>query len=71
MEESKVSKKFLAVIGFAGSALLTIFSGIFALISLSALVVSVIEKDLLSVLACVAAGVISWIMWSVRKDTLV
>lgn len=71
MEESKVSKKFLAVIGFAGSVLLTIFSGIFAMISLSALVVSVIEKDLLSVLACVAAGVISWIMWSVRKDTLV
>ncbi len=71
MEESKVSKKFLAVIGFAGSVLLTIFSGIFAMISLSALVVSVIEKDLLSVLACVAAGVISWITWSVRKDTLV
>lgn len=71
MEESKVSKKFLAVIGFAGSVLLTIFSGIFAMISLSALVVSVIEKDLLSILACVAAGVISWIMWSVRKDTLV
>ena len=71
MEESKVSKKFLAVIGFAGSVLLTIFSGIFAMISLSALVISVIEKDLLSVLACVAAGVISWIMWSVRKDTLV
>lgn len=71
MEESKVSKKFLAVIGFAGSVLLTIFSGIFAMISLSALVVSVIEKDLLSVLACVAAGVISWIMWSVRRDTLV
>lgn len=71
MEESKVSKKFLVVIGFAGSVLLTIFSGIFAMISLSALVVSVIEKDLLSVLACVAAGVISWIMWSVRKDTLV
>lgn len=71
MEESKVSKKFLAVVGFAGSVLLTIFSGIFAMISLSALIVSVIEKDLLSVLACVAAGVISWIMWSVRKDTLV
>lgn len=71
MEESKVSKKFLAVIGFAGSVLLTIFSGIFAMISLSALVISVIEKDLLSVLACVAAGVISWIMWSIRKDTLV
>lgn len=71
MEESKVSKKFLVVIGFAGSLLLTVFSGIFAMISLSALVVSVIEKDLLSVFACVAAGVISWITWSVRKDTLV
>lgn len=71
MEESKVSKKFLVIIGFAGSLLLTVFSGIFAMISLSALVISVIEKDLLSVLACVAAGVISWIMWSVRKDTLV
>ena len=71
MEESKVSKKFLAIIGYAGSLLLLTFSGVFAMIALFALVLSVVEKDLLSVLACVAAGVISWIMWSVRKDTLV
>lgn len=66
-----VSKTFLKVIGFAGSVLLTIFSGVFAMVSLSALVVSVIEKDFFSVIACLASGVIAWVLWDIRKDTLV
>lgn len=71
MNESKVSKSFLKVIGYAGYLLLVTFSAIFAMISLFAFVLSIIEKDILSVLACVAAGIIASIMWSVRKDTLV
>ena len=69
--ESMVSKTFLKVIGFAGSVLLTIFSGLFALISLSCLVLSIIDKDVISVIGCLASGFIAWVMWSIRKDTLV
>lgn len=71
MEKSIVSKALLKVIGFAGSLFLTILSGIFALMALSALFMSVIEKDFVSVIGCVASGIIAWILWSVRKDTLI
>ena len=69
--DSMVSKTFMKVIGFAGCVLLTTFAGIFAMVSLSALVVSIIEKDLFSVMAAIAAGIITKILWDVRKDTLV
>lgn len=65
------SKTFLKAIGFAGSLLLTLFAGLFAMVSLSAFVVSIIEQDLFSVMASAAAGFIAWMMWSIRKDTLV
>ena len=71
MEDSKVSKGFIKALGYAGYILMTIFSGIFAMISVFALALSVIEKNFLSVLACVFAGAIALILWSVRKDTLV
>ena len=71
MNESKVSKSFLTALGFGGYILMTIFSAIFAMLSLFALVLSIIEKDILSVVACIAAGIIAKVMWSIRKDTLV
>ena len=69
--DSMVSKTFMKVIGFAGCVLLTTFAGIFAMVSLSALIVSIIEKDLFSVMACIVAAIITKILWDVRKDTLV
>ena len=69
--DSMVSKTFMKVIGFAGCALLTTFAGIFAMVSLAALVVSIVEKDLFSVMAAIVAGIITKILWDVRKDTLV
>ena len=57
-------------IGFGVSLFLTICSGIFALISLSALVISIIEKDLFSVIASVFAGFVAFIIWDVRRDLL-
>lgn len=69
--EKMVSKTFLKVVGIAGSVLMTIFAGMFAMISLSALLVSVIEKDFFSVVASAAAGFIAWMFWSIRKDTLI
>ena len=69
--DSMVSKTFMKVIGFAGCVLLTTFAGIFAMVSLSAFVVSIVEKDLFSVMACIVAAIITMILWDVRKDTLV
>lgn len=61
----------MKLIGFAGSILLTIFAGIFAMMSLSALFLSIIEKDPISVMGCIASGIVAWILWDIRKDTLV
>lgn len=69
--KTKTLNLIITVLGYFGSLLLTVFSGLFAMISLSALVLSIIEKDLLSVVACGAAGFIAWMMWDIRKDTLV
>lgn len=66
-----VSKTFVKVLGIAGSILITIFAGLFAMISLSALFASIINMSLLSVVASAAAGFVAWILWSIRKDTLV
>ena len=66
-----VSKTFLKVIGFAGSLMLTIFAGIFALVSISCLCMSVIEADVICAIGCMASAFIAWMMWSIRKDTLV
>lgn len=69
--EQMVSKTFLKVIGFFGSMLLTLFAGVLAMVSLSALIMSITEKDFFSVIACVASGFLAWMFWSIRKDTLV
>lgn len=69
--KAKAKEAFIKTIGFAGCVLLTTFAGIFAMMSLSAFVVSIIEKDIFSVMACVIAAVIAKILWDVRKDTLV
>lgn len=66
-----VSKTFLKVIGFMGYIFLTLMSGVFAMISLFALVLSVVDKCVVSVMGSIAAGLIAIFMWSVRKDTLV
>lgn len=68
--ESMVSKTFMKVVGILGCLFLTVMSGIFAMLSLFALVLSIVDKDIVSVMGSVAAGLIAWIMWSVRKDTL-
>ena len=65
-----VSKTFMKVIGFFGCLFLTIFSGIFAMVSMSCLVMSVIEGDILTAILSVFAGFVAWMLWSIRKDTL-
>ena len=64
-------KALVKVLSVAGSLLLTIFAGIFGMIAISALVMSIIEASLFNMIGCIAAGFIAWMMWSVRKDVLV
>ncbi len=68
MNTSMVSKTFMKVISFAASLYMTIMAGIFALLSISCLVMSIIEKDFFTTSASAALGFISYACWSVRKD---
>lgn len=62
---------FIKVLGFVGSIFLTIMAGVLAMLSLFALVMSVVDKEFVSIIGCIGAGVAAWILWSIRKDTLV
>ena len=66
-----VSKTFIKAVGIGASILLTLFVCLFAMASLSCLVMSVIQKDILSVILAAFCGFTAWMIWSVRKDTLV
>lgn len=61
---------FLKIMGFLGSALLTIFAGIFGLMTVAALVDSIIDPSVFSVIGCAGCAVVAWILWSIRKHTL-
>lgn len=69
--ESMVSKTFMKVIGFAGSVLLTIFAGMFAMVGIVALIASIVEPDIIGFIGCVGFAFCAWVCWSVRKCTLV
>lgn len=71
MEKTMASKAFMKAIGFAGCLLLTVFAGMFAMTALGLMVVSVVEGDLFTAVASAVCGVIAWMMWNIRKDTLV
>ena len=66
--ESMVSKTFMKVMSFAASLFMTIMAGIFGLLSISCLVMSIIEKDLFTASASAATGFIAYALWSVRRD---
>jgi hypothetical protein len=68
--ETKVTKLAYKIICFMSSLLLTLLAGVFAFMSLSAFFLSIIEKDLVSVIGCVVAGFLAWVTWSVRRDLL-
>lgn len=68
--ESMVSKTFLKVIGFFGSLFLTLCAGLWGMVSLCALFLSIIEGDLMNVIGCVAAGAAAWFCWSMRRVSL-
>lgn len=66
-----VSKTSIKVIGLFASLLLTIFAGVFAMLSVTSLVMSIVGNDILSAILSAFAGFVAWMIWSVRRDTLV
>ena len=63
---TKTDKIIDSVFRFIGSLMLTLFSGAFALLAMFALITSIIEKDLFSVMATCFAGLVAWILWDLR-----
>lgn len=68
--EPMVSKTFMKVIGFFASLLLTLFAGLFGLVSVSCLIMSIIEGDMFTASASIAAAVVAIFCWSMRKEVL-
>lgn len=71
MEKTMVSKTFIKAIGIAGSILLTVFAGMFAMVGLTAFVMSVIEPSIIGFIGCAGLFFCAATCWSIRKDTLV
>lgn len=61
---------FLKVIGFLGCAILTLLSGIFGMISLCALILSIVDGCLISAVASIASAFFAVACWGFRKEPL-
>lgn len=68
--ESKAGQVLLKTIGFLSSLMMTFFTGMFALITLAAFICSIVDRDLISVLGCIAAGAVTYVSYNVRRNTL-
>ena len=70
MNTSKAVETFIKVLGFAGSVLLTLLAGMFAFLSIAAFIMSIVDKEFFSFVACLVAAFLAWITWSIRKVPL-
>lgn len=67
--EAQVSKTFSRVMSFLGAVLMTILAGIFGMLALSFLFISIIEGDLLfGVTAAAASAFLAALCWSLRRE---
>ena len=64
--EAKADKIISKIVQFLGSLMMTLFSGIFAMIAICALITSIIEKDIFSVIITCFAALVAWILWDLR-----
>lgn len=68
--ETKAGKVFLKTIGFLGSLLITLFTGVFAMMTLIFLFFSIVDRDLASVVVCILAAVLTYVSHNVRRTML-
>lgn len=55
------------IVSVAAYIFLTLMTIIFAVLSLSAGIMAIIDKDLFSAMCSVAAGLVAWIIWDIRR----
>lgn len=67
----KIETLVVKAIGIAGCIMMTLFAGMWGFLSVAALVMSIIQCDLMHMIGCVAAGCAGWFCWSLRRETLV
>lgn len=68
--ETKAGKIFLEIIGFLGSLLISLFTGMFAMMTLIFLFFSIVDRDLASVVICILAAVLTYVSYNVRRTML-
>lgn len=68
METSKINKTIGKVVEFLGQVFLTLLSGVFGLMAIVCLIVSIVEKDLFSVVGCLGFAGSAWVCWNIRRD---
>lgn len=67
--ESMTSKTFSKVVSFLGAVLMTILAGVFGMLAISFLFISIIEGDLLfGVVATSVSAFLAALCWSLRKQ---
>lgn len=64
---SKIDKIVSQVAEFLASLCITILAGLFALMTICALVQSIIEPSIINVIGCVACAAGACMFWSVRR----
>ena len=64
----KIMNIALKAIDYASVVLFALFAGVFALLSLTALVITFVEGDAFNLIGFAACAVLAWITWQCKGD---
>ena len=64
----KIMDIALKAIDYATVVFLTLFAGLFALLSLTALVITFVEGDAFNLIGFAVCAVLAWITWQCKGD---
>lgn len=64
----KIMNIALKAIDYATVVFLTLFAGLFALLSLTALVITFVEGDAFNLIGFAVCAVLAWITWQCKGD---
>ena len=66
----KIETLVVKAIGIAGCIMMTLFAGMWGFLSVAALVMSIIQCDLMHMIGCVASACAGFWCWSLRRVML-
>lgn len=66
----KTTDAIVKAIGIVGYVLLTTFMVVFGILAVIALGLTFIEGEAFNLVGVAACSFITWVMWSIRRDTL-